>query len=59
MGVGDDDKQGGGGVRGQGGGGEASGGTPGAVHDAAAPLAQGGKQRLEALGGFEQGGQIG
>ena len=50
--MGDDDEQGARRVQGQGGGGQAGGGTPGAVHDAAASLAQGGEQRVETFGGL-------
>ncbi len=52
VGVGDDDEQGSRGEQGQGRGGQTGGRTPGAVHDAAAAVAQGGEQRVEALGGL-------
>ena len=57
--MGDDDEQGLRGVQGEGGGGQAGGRTPGAVDDAAAASAQGGEQRLKALGGLNKSGQIG
>ena len=57
--MGDDDEERMRGVRSEGRGGQAGGGTPGAVDDAAAALAQGGQQRLEALGGLKKGGQVG